>query len=45
MELLEKFTAFIAEKHLFSKQERILIALSGGLDSVVLLHLIKNVRV
>ncbi len=41
MELLEKFRAFVSEKDLFSEEDRILIALSGGIDSVVLLHLLK----
>ena len=39
MELLEKFKAFIAKEHLFATGGPLLIALSGGLDSVVLAEL------
>lgn len=35
----EKLEAFISENNLFCKNHRILIALSGGVDSVVLSHL------
>ncbi len=38
----EKFDAFISENNLFCKTDRILIAISGGLDSVVLATLMKN---
>lgn len=38
----EKFEAFISENNLFCKTDRILIAISGGLDSVVLATLMKN---
>ena len=34
--MLEKFESFVSDNNLFSKDDRILIALSGGVDSVVL---------
>lgn len=37
--MLEKFESFVSDNNLFSKDDRILIALSGGVDSVVLSHL------
>lgn len=36
MELIESFRSFIAQHHLFSSRDRLLIAVSGGVDSVVL---------
>src|SRR5260221_4370328 len=36
MQLLERFQEFITEKKLFSKNQKLLLAVSGGLDSVVL---------
>ena len=38
----EKFDAFISENNLFCTTDRILIAISGGLDSVVLATLMKK---
>ena len=38
----EKLEAFISENNLFCKNDRILIALSGGVDSVVLATLMKK---
>lgn len=35
-----KVSRFIEEKHLFTRQSRILVALSGGADSVALLHIL-----
>ena len=37
----ESFTRFIAENQLFSQQSRVLLALSGGKDSVLLAYLLK----
>src|SRR6188474_1093874 len=39
MELEKKFKKFINEKNLFSKSDRILLAVSGGVDSVVMAEL------
>jgi len=39
MNLLQKFTAFINKENLFSPKEKLLLAVSGGLDSVVLCEL------
>jgi len=39
MELLEKFNKYIAQEKLFASGERLLLAVSGGLDSVVLAEL------
>lgn len=39
MNLAERFSRFIKEENLFNKKDRILIAVSGGVDSVVLCHL------
>lgn len=41
MNLTEKFGQFINEEKLFHPKDRLLIAVSGGLDSVVLCHLCK----
>ncbi len=38
---IKKFENFIAEKQLFDKKDRILLAVSGGKDSVLMLHLFK----
>ncbi len=37
--MLEAFQQFISKNHLCSKKDKILIAVSGGIDSVVLLNL------
>ncbi|MCX6276312.1 MAG: tRNA lysidine(34) synthetase TilS [Bacteroidetes bacterium] len=39
MDLQKRFEDFIREKHLFSKTEKILLAVSGGVDSVVMAEL------
>ena len=39
MNLAERFSRFIKEENLFNKKDRLLIAVSGGVDSVVLCHL------
>ncbi|MCU0643778.1 MAG: tRNA lysidine(34) synthetase TilS [bacterium] len=38
-DLFEKFSDFINKNHLISPDDHVLIAVSGGIDSVVLLHL------
>lgn len=35
---IQRFEDFIADKQLFSKKDRILLAVSGGMDSVLMLH-------
>lgn len=37
--MLERFEHFIYEQHLFSKEQQVLLAISGGRDSVCLAHL------
>jgi tRNA(Ile)-lysidine synthase len=37
--LLERFVQFIEAEHLFSRNSRLLVAVSGGVDSMVLAHL------
>jgi len=39
MDLIESFRSYIAQHHLFSSGNRLLIAVSGGVDSVVLCEL------
>ncbi len=41
MSLPERFKAFIKDENLFHPKDRLLIAVSGGVDSVVLCHLCK----
>lgn len=41
MQLLKKFLQFIADNRLFERTDRILVAVSGGMDSVCLAHLCK----
>lgn len=38
----EKFAQFIAQEHLFTHSEEVLLAVSGGRDSVLLSHLMKR---
>jgi tRNA(Ile)-lysidine synthase len=40
--MLDKFTAYINEKHLFEPHQKVLLAVSGGIDSMVLLHLFEK---
>lgn len=42
MDLLEQFQQFIKSKNLFDKKDRLLIAVSAGVDSVVLTELCKR---
>jgi tRNA(Ile)-lysidine synthase len=42
MDLLYKFNHFIQSNNLFTKKDRILVAVSGGVDSVVLCELMKR---
>lgn len=42
MDLLQRFQAFISKQKLFSKSDGLLLAVSGGLDSVVLCELCKQ---
>ena len=37
--MLEKFLEFISEKKLFNSSDKVLLAVSGGIDSVVMSHL------
>jgi tRNA(Ile)-lysidine synthase len=37
--MLDRFITYIREKALFGPEEKVLLAVSGGIDSVVLLHL------
>ncbi len=39
---LKRFTAFIEQNCLFKSDSRLLVALSGGIDSVALVHLLKT---
>ncbi len=39
MSLIERFQTYIKENHLFAPHERILLAVSGGVDSMVMLRL------
>src|SRR6476646_3898190 len=42
MKLLESFKTFIKENNLFSLKDKLLLAVSGGVDSVVLCELCKQ---
>lgn len=42
MNLLQQFQHFIKEQHLFSPEDKLLLAVSGGADSVVLCELCKQ---
>ena len=45
MDLEKKFKEFISERILFSKGDRILLAVSGGVDSVVMAELFYRAKV
>ena len=40
--MLRKFFEYINEKHLFEPHQKVLLAVSGGIDSMVLLHLFEK---
>lgn len=40
--MFERFLKFIEEKKLFTPEQKVLLAVSGGLDSMVLLHLFEK---
>ncbi|MHB1922883.1 MAG: tRNA lysidine(34) synthetase TilS, partial [Chitinophagaceae bacterium] len=42
MSLLERVAQFIEQQHLISKKDSLVLAISGGADSVVLSHLMKT---
>jgi tRNA(Ile)-lysidine synthase len=42
MDLLQRFQQYISDNHLFSPKDRLLLAVSGGIDSVVLCELCKQ---
>ncbi len=43
--MVHKLKRYISEKNLLARHDRVLIAVSGGLDSMVLLHLMKQLEV
>ena len=40
--LLERFQDYVSQNELFSKQDKILLTVSGGVDSMVLMSLCVN---
>ena len=40
--MLDRFVEFVKEKQLFAPQQKVLLAVSGGIDSMVLLHLFEK---
>ena len=40
--MIEKFIQFVKEKDLFDQKQKVLLAVSGGIDSMVLLHLFEK---
>ena len=42
MNLLQRFKEFIAQQHLFHQRDKLILAVSGGVDSVVLCELCKQ---
>jgi tRNA(Ile)-lysidine synthase len=43
--VIEKLKWFVKEKNLLDRHDRILVAVSGGLDSMVLLHMLKQLDI
>ena len=43
--MLQKFKKFIADNNLIKPGDRILLAVSGGIDSMVMTHLFHAVRI
>jgi tRNA(Ile)-lysidine synthase len=44
MALYKRFKQFVTDKDLLSSEQTVLVAVSGGLDSMVLLHLLSNMH-
>ena len=44
MDILQKVRGTITREHLFKKGDRIIVGVSGGPDSVTLLHLLNDLR-
>jgi tRNA(Ile)-lysidine synthase len=44
MNLLKEFQTYVAKEGLFEPKHKLLLAISGGLDSMVLLHLLKHLN-
>jgi tRNA(Ile)-lysidine synthase len=42
--LIKRFIEFVTNKNLINKNDRILVGVSGGVDSVVLLHLLLEIK-
>ncbi|MGD2034804.1 MAG: tRNA lysidine(34) synthetase TilS [Bacteroidales bacterium] len=40
--MLDRFTSYVADNNLFTKEQRVLSAVSGGIDSVVMLYLMTD---
>ena len=43
--MIEKLKLFIDQKNLLARQDRVLVAVSGGLDSMALLHMLKQLHI
>src|SRR5690606_33640267 len=44
MRFVDKFMAFIADNHLFEEEQRVILAVSGGKDSVLMADLFAEAR-